>query len=205
MCTQVLHQRRISVASRRGRTVPTIPTTRQSTSHPNRRQRREGGRSLRTPRRRLDAPRQPVERVDPVQLRVARRGRGVEPDLDRLVLPRPHRRGRSLDLAEPTTLRCARLDPELGVEGRLRRADLERPTVPIPDQFTSRVPNLANAFSCIGVADAGLRPDRPRRLARRRRHRHHPRRQALVPRPDGPAVRGREAAQRRLASWEYGR
>ena len=74
----------------------------------------------------------------------------------------------------------------------------ERNTVELPTQFLTQVPNVANALSAVGllVLAYGLTTlDLPSTIAGVLITSIG---KAVVPRPDGPAVRGREAPQRRI-------
>ena len=58
-----------------------------------------------------------------------------------------------MDVAEPTAIRCAGVDEERASKSVFgERIWTDRRNTQIPEQFTSRVPNLANAYSCIGLA-----------------------------------------------------
>ena len=73
--------------------------------------------------------------------------------MDRLVLPDPDRPGLHVDLFNPRLFgvpASTRNWASKAVFGE--RIWTDRRNTPVPVQFTYRVPNLANAYSCIGLA-----------------------------------------------------
>src|SRR5829696_731195 len=159
-----------------------------------------GGQPVRAQGRQLDTPRQPLVGLDPVR-RPAPADRGhLEPGLDRLVVPGRGRRRPGLHDGQPAAVPGVRLDPELGLQERLRRAHLVRPghrraAPPVRDlQGAGRLHRHPGRRG----RPAGLRAGQARPAERGRRPGPGPDGQGLVPRPDGAAVRGHEGTQPRV-------
>src|SRR5215213_1157128 len=120
----------------------------------------------------------------------------MEPDVDRLVVTRPHRARLPVDGGEPQGLPTAAVAGPLGVQGGAGRDVVERaqdrPRAPsAPEGPAAAGPELP------GTAHRRVGPGRPGLLDGRDRARHPHGGQELVPGPDGVALR-RRLPERRL-------
>ncbi|CAA9293961.1 MAG: hypothetical protein AVDCRST_MAG54-4694, partial [uncultured Actinomycetospora sp.] len=148
----------------------------------------------------LDAPRQPVERLDALPRAAAARPRGLEPRVARLVGGARRRRRPGVHGGPTADLPPAPVDAELGVPGGARRADRLRAR---PGGPAAAVRDLAGAGRDHRLAgardgDPRRRPPPARPAPHRRRARDRPVREGLVHRPRRPALRGHEDPRPRL-------